>query len=108
MGCHFLLQRIFPTEGLNPCLLPWQVAYFTTEPLGNPWDDLQSALKKKKNHQSSIHVTWVLFVPWVSCPSAKLGDSAPCKVRKPKAVSIASPLTWALWSIPHLWTTPRE
>ena len=21
MGCHFLLQRIFPTQGLNPCLL---------------------------------------------------------------------------------------
>ena len=26
-GCHFLLQRIFPTQGLNPrlpCLLHWQ------------------------------------------------------------------------------------
>ena len=23
--CHFLLQGIFLTEGLNPCLLPWQV-----------------------------------------------------------------------------------
>ena len=21
VGCHFLLQRIFPTQGLNPCLL---------------------------------------------------------------------------------------
>ena len=25
VGCHFLLQRIFPTQGLNPCLLHWQV-----------------------------------------------------------------------------------
>ena len=28
MGCHFLLQGIFPTQGLNPhllCLLPWKV-----------------------------------------------------------------------------------
>ena len=24
MGCHFLLQGIFPTQGLNPCLLCWQ------------------------------------------------------------------------------------
>ena len=25
MGFHFLLQGIFPTQGLNPCLLHWQV-----------------------------------------------------------------------------------
>ena len=24
VGCHFLLQRIFPTRGLNLCLLHWQ------------------------------------------------------------------------------------
>ena len=25
MGCHFLPQRIFLTQGLKPCLLHWQV-----------------------------------------------------------------------------------
>ena len=28
VGCHFLLQGIFKTQGLNPhllCLLPWQM-----------------------------------------------------------------------------------
>ena len=25
VACHFLLQGIFPTQGLNPGLLPWQV-----------------------------------------------------------------------------------
>ena len=24
VGCHFLLQWIVPTQGLNPCLLHWQ------------------------------------------------------------------------------------
>ena len=24
VGCHFLLQGIFLTQGLNPCLLHWQ------------------------------------------------------------------------------------
>jgi len=24
MGCHFLLQGIFPTQKSNPCLLHWQ------------------------------------------------------------------------------------
>ena len=25
MGCHFLLQEIFPVQGSNPCVLHWQV-----------------------------------------------------------------------------------
>ena len=32
-GCHFLLQGIFPTQGLNLCLL---YGRFATEPLGKP------------------------------------------------------------------------
>ena len=31
VGCHFLLQRIFLTQGLNPCLfslLHWQADFF--------------------------------------------------------------------------------
>ena len=33
VGCHALLQGIFPTQGLNPrllCLLPWPGVFFTT------------------------------------------------------------------------------
>ena len=33
VGCHFLLQGIFPTQGSNPLLLHllhWQVNFFTT------------------------------------------------------------------------------
>ena len=36
LGCHFFLWGIFPTQGLNPCLLPWQVDSSITEPPGNP------------------------------------------------------------------------
>ena len=39
VGCRFLLQGIFPTQGLNLCLLsllPWQEDSFTTEPPGKP------------------------------------------------------------------------
>ena len=28
IGCHFLLQKIFPTQGLNPSLLHWQADFF--------------------------------------------------------------------------------
>ena len=34
MGCHFLLQGIFLTQGSNPRLLHWQAYSFTTEPPG--------------------------------------------------------------------------
>ena len=43
MGCHFLLQGIFPTQGSNQCLLlllHWQAGPLPTEPLGrmqNVW-----------------------------------------------------------------------
>ena len=39
VGCHFLLQRIFPTQGLNPRLLHllhWQADSFPLAPPGKP------------------------------------------------------------------------
>ena len=39
VGCHFLLQGIFPTQGLNPCLLRLlrrQVDSLPLGHLGNP------------------------------------------------------------------------
>ena len=38
-GCHFPLQGIFPTQGLNPCLLHllhWQAGALPPGHLGNP------------------------------------------------------------------------
>ena len=39
VDCHALLQRIFPTHGLNPCLLHllhWQVGSLPLAPPGKP------------------------------------------------------------------------
>ena len=39
VGCHFLLQGIFPTQGLNPhllCLLHWQAGSLPLRHLGSP------------------------------------------------------------------------
>ena len=35
MGFHFLLQEIFPTQGMNPCLLYWQVDSLPLSHQGN-------------------------------------------------------------------------
>ena len=36
VGCHFLLQGILPTHGLNPCLLHWQADSLPLSHQGNP------------------------------------------------------------------------
>ena len=36
VDCHFLLQGIFLTQGLNLSVLHWQVDSFTAEPPGKP------------------------------------------------------------------------
>ena len=36
VGCHFLLQGIFPTQGLNPHLLHWQEDSLPLSHLGGP------------------------------------------------------------------------
>ena len=33
---YFLLQGIFPTQGLNPCLLHWQAGRLPLRHLGSP------------------------------------------------------------------------
>ena len=37
VGCHFLLQGIFPTQGLNPSLLHWQVNSLPLSHQGSPF-----------------------------------------------------------------------
>ena len=36
MGCHFLLQGIFPTAGIKPAFPAFAGRYFVIEPCGNP------------------------------------------------------------------------
>ena len=36
LGCHFLLQRIFPTQGSNPGLLHWQADSLLLSHQGSP------------------------------------------------------------------------
>ena len=53
VGCHALLQGIFPTQGSNPCLLcllPLQVGSLPLEPPGKPTECLTSA-----NNPRAVH-----------------------------------------------------
>ena len=61
VGCHFLLQRIFPTQGLNPSLwhlLHWQA---NSLPLASLWENVKyfniyviKSYKKKAESQKNV------------------------------------------------------
>ena len=47
MGCHFLLQGIFPTQGSNPHLLHWQVGSLPLSRLGSPYGNVVFPIETK-------------------------------------------------------------
>ena len=51
VGCHFLLQGIFPTRGSNSCLLHWQAYSLPLHHQGRPLSSLQA----KKVLSNSIY-----------------------------------------------------
>ena len=44
--CHFLLQGIFPNQGSNLHLLPWQVGSLPLSHQGSPGNNLNSVLNQ--------------------------------------------------------------
>ena len=48
MGCHFLLQGFFSTEGSNPYLLHWQEDSLPLSHQGSPAKEYYLAIKKNE------------------------------------------------------------
>ena len=80
MGCHFLLQGIFPTQGWNSCLLHWQA------------DSLSLS------HQGSPRVTLAVFNPVCGEARGKRNSYFPLAGYHPEAVSVFSHLKYATFS----------
>ena len=60
MGCHFLLQGIFPTQGLNPCLLHCrQMLYHLSQDFGT-------------NLRICLLVPAILSVSLRNCPAVSI------------------------------------
>ena len=63
VGCHALLQWIFPTQGSNPSLPYWQVDSLSSEPPGKPKISL-SLFKYKSFRMLNIgHWAWLSLLP---------------------------------------------
>ena len=56
MGCYFLLQGIFPTQGLNPHLLHQQANSLPVSHLGSPDDEMRAF--KDECHVMFLRLVW--------------------------------------------------
>ena len=66
VGCHFLLQRIFPTQGLNSYLchsLHWQVRSWPLAPPGKPFYTTVVLW---------LSCNWLFATPWTAACQASL------------------------------------
>ena len=67
VDCHFLLKRIFPTQGSNQCLfhlLHWQGGFSTTVAPGKPLINCTQAIKNSMQNKILIPRTYTrLFFP---------------------------------------------
>ena len=69
-GRHFFLQWVFPTQGLNPHLLPWQAGSFTTVSPGKP--GVGAELGKRAGELCEWQLQkygWCISLSAVECPS---------------------------------------
>ena len=68
VGCRFLLQGIFPTQGLNPhllCLLHWQEGSLPTAPPGKPHKNDMHCLPWVM-HQAECFMCTISLIPYNS------------------------------------------
>jgi len=79
VGCHALLQGIFPTQGLNPGLSTLQVDSLPSEPPGKPKNIgggslslLQGIFQTQEWNQGLLHCRWILYqLNYQGSPSMK-------------------------------------
>ena len=57
VGCHFLLQGIFPTQGSNLGLLPWPAGSLLSEPPGKPQPLFIKCLKCSPGPTAGLQAT---------------------------------------------------
>ena len=99
MGCYFLLQGIFPTQGSNPhhlCLLHWQAASLPLSHLGRPLllpkERLTNRVRREQNESDlkKLAFEMVLGFRWLTWEQGRQGAVNPGPGQAaPKSASLA-------------------
>ena len=93
MGCHFLLQGIFPTQGSNPHLLHWQADSLPLNHLGNHIHSLgtwKSSVIQFSSVQSLSHVQ-LIATPWTAAHQACLSITNSQSLLKLTSIELVMP-----------------
>ena len=64
MGCHFLFQGIFLTQGLNPGLLHCRQTLYPLSHQGSPKKLQASLVAQSVKHLPAVQETWVRSLDW--------------------------------------------
>ena len=99
MGCYFLLQGIFPTQGSNPhhlCLLHWQAESLPLSHLGSPLllpkERLTNRVRREQNESDlkKLAFEMVLGFQWLTWEQGRQGAVNPGPGQAaPKSASLA-------------------
>ena len=100
VGCHFLLQGIFPTQGSNPGLLHWRQMLYPLSHQGSPIQRLTGLPKPGETKEWMFGYTW----PSVLCPHShtmqgyltNLELDLSIRGKKKKKKETSSPSNWTL------------
>ena len=85
--CHFLLQGIFLSQGLNLNLLHWKADSLPLHHLGSPWN-ISSVLFSSV--QSLSHV-WLFATPWSAAHQASLSITNARSLLKLMSIELVMP-----------------
>ena len=93
VGCYFILQGIFPTQGLNPRLLHWQADSLPQAPTGKrKWQPSPVFLPGESREQRSL----VGYCPWDRTVGHGWSDLACMYALEKEMATHSSVLAWRI------------
>ena len=106
VGCHFLLQEIFLTHGLNLCLLHWQMDSLPLSHLGRLFLKLYKWINYLKTKTLMITLLGFLFLLWWLCSHWRTSSWVLCQsLRRLRRVPLleVKGLTWSSLPNSRIW-----
>ena len=74
VGCHFLLQGLFPTQGLNPCLLHWQEDSLLLSHQGSPGELERTLLWQLEKTEEGLYGQYYFInIEFLECDNHTAG-----------------------------------
>ena len=104
VGCHFLLQRIFPTQGLNPGLLHCRKTLYRLSHQGShsyTYTYIHSFPDSFPDCCCSVTQSWLFATPWTAAGQASLSFTISWSLLKFMSVESMMPFNHLILCLHH-------